>query len=495
LSRARAVLWLLAMIPIACGASSAQTAPATAAATQDGGYWRHEGQTLHDDFDDNDGVKGIYNQCAMIKADWAQATFGDKLGDFVSCAGSVQGNAFMFDFGQAPPDNQIGLGLALADGDPIKYEDAKRRPRDLDIPWKIAGDISTNASWTAYGMLGLHLEAVITSPSLPRHVDYPFFYIFAGSQKAQTLAYFGEGLETLASAQTNYSLQRTTVMGRAEIPVTVHSGLRQTYFFGFEFGGRWYSIANGPAPGISTVNNGAAPWLFTATVYFDQSLVVKARNQQTTGTGNSITDYQTGVYLHHTDAFEAKFTNRIAESAPQYSYRQFWLDEVHDTVIRCHLPGPQGLSPCFTLQLEGSMTESVANAGKTIPFFLQPTVGGSDIENNLSLPSYTNYRFRAPSVEYANASFFVPAGSSWIKYIEKIPFLTFMMRADTGKAALRRDDLAIVHMRHSLSAGIALSVGNVAAINLFYSFAGAEGGQFQKLINPQLLGKGIADYW
>jgi hypothetical protein len=494
MNRAGARLWLLAMVAMVCPASQPQTASAPAAATQ-GDYWRHEGQVLRDDFDDRDGQKGIYNQCAAVKADWANATFGGKLSALGSCATSVQGNAFMFDFGQAPPNNQIGLGLALTDEDPVGFKDANGRQRDLDTTWKIAGDISTNASWTTYGTLELHLEAIRPPLAPSRHVDNPFFHLFAGSQKAHTLAYFGEGQATPASGQTNYSLQRTAVMGRAELPVTVYSGLKQTYFFGLEAGWRWYSIADGPAPGISTVNSGPVPGLFAAPAYFDQSLVIEARNQPTTGTGNVPTDYQTSVYLHHTDTFEAKLTNRIAESAPQYSYRQFWFDEQHNILIRCQLVGPSGLSTCFTLALEGSVTESVANAGKTIPFFLQPTVGGSDIDNNLSLPSYANYRFRAPDVEYADATFLVPAASTQVKYIEKIPFLQFMVRADTGKAALRRDNLGINHMRHSFSAGIAIAVGNVYDIELFYSWAGPEGSQFQKLINPQLLGKGIADYW
>lgn len=298
-------------------------------------------------------------------------------------------------------------------------------------------------------------------------------------------------------------------MGRVELPVTVYSGLKQTYTFGLEIGGRWYGLADGPAPGISTVNMGSMPGLFASPAYLDQSLVMKIANMGTVGTGNMPTAYMTGPYLRHTDTFEAKLTNRDAVSAPQYSYRQFWFDEQHEMTVRCRLlpetsagrsqPSdtrfPLPLSSCFTLTFEASITETLADAGKAVPFFLQPTVGGSDIGNNLSLPSYANYRFRAPDVEYANASFFVPAGSIPIKYIQKIPFLTFVVRADTGKAALRRDDLNIDHMRHSFSAGVSLAVGNVAAISLFYSWAGSEGGQFQKLINPQLLGKGIADYW
>jgi hypothetical protein len=128
MSRGGEWLWLPVMGALLSVTIHAQEAP-PAAATGDG-YWRHEGETLHRDF------KNIDTTCATVKTDWTTTTFADKLRNIISCTGSVQGNSLVFDFGQAPANNQIGLGLALTDGDPLKFKDAKGRLRDLDVIWK-----------------------------------------------------------------------------------------------------------------------------------------------------------------------------------------------------------------------------------------------------------------------------------------------------------------------------------------------------------------------
>jgi len=52
-----------------------------------------------------------------------------------------------------------------------------------------------------------------------------------------------------------------------------------------------------------------------------------------------------------------------------------------------------------TAKLEGSITlraflsESFADRGSNVPFYLSPTIGGSDINNTPMLASYPDYRF------------------------------------------------------------------------------------------------------
>jgi len=43
------------------------------------------------------------------------------------------------------------------------------------------------------------------------------------------------------------------------------------------------------------------------------------------------------------------------------------------------------------------ISESIASAGSVVPFYFQPTLGGSDVNGNTWLPSYNDYRFRAPN--------------------------------------------------------------------------------------------------
>jgi len=65
----------------------------------------------------------------------------------------------------------------------------------------------------------------------------------------------------------------------------------------------------------------------------------------------------------------------------------------------------------ITRNLEGSfgirflITQSFVPAGNFVPFYFQPTLGGSDINGTPSLASYQDYRFRAPNNILARASF------------------------------------------------------------------------------------------
>jgi len=57
-----------------------------------------------------------------------------------------------------------------------------------------------------------------------------------------------------------------------------------------------------------------------------------------------------------------------------------------------------------SINLNGSIgvrllvSESITSATSAVPFYFQPTLGGQDIDSNLSLGSYRDYRFRAPNI-------------------------------------------------------------------------------------------------
>ena len=69
---------------------------------------------------------------------------------------------------------------------------------------------------------------------------------------------------------------------------------------------------------------------------------------------------------------------------------------------------------------------SIASAGSVVPFYLQPTLGGSDINGNPWLSSYSDYRFRAPNALLLREAF---EHSIWGP-------IGFVFSADQGKVAL-----------------------------------------------------------
>ena len=118
-----------------------------------------------------------------------------------------------------------------------------------------------------------------------------------------------------------------------------------------------------------------------------------------------------------------------------------------------------------TLSLTGRLKESVATGGNQVPFYLQPTFGGTDIENIDVLRSYRDYRFRAPHLLAFQA-----------EYTRAIRDpLGVLLFYDVGKVAAARGDLDFTHMKHSFGAGFTLRVGNLPWFKLYYAWAGPEG--------------------
>jgi len=84
------------------------------------------------------------------------------------------------------------------------------------------------------------------------------------------------------------------------------------------------------------------------------------------------------------------------------------------------------------------LSESINSATSVVPFYFQQTLGGQDINSAMALPSYQDYRYRAPNLLLLQESF---EHSIWG------PFgLKFM--ADQGGVALTRGDLGFSHLRH-----------------------------------------------
>jgi hypothetical protein len=114
----------------------------------------------------------------------------------------------------------------------------------------------------------------------------------------------------------------------------------------------------------------------------------------------------------------------------------------------------------------------------SVPFYFQPTLGGSDIDNNPALASYADYRFRAPNLLLARGSF---EHSIWG------PFgLSFMV--DEGKVAPTHGHIAFSHLLHSYSAGLTLRAGGFPMVYLMYAWGGHEGTHTIVNVNTSLLG-------
>src|SRR5258706_9621377 len=103
------------------------------------------------------------------------------------------------------------------------------------------------------------------------------------------------------------------------------------------------------------------------------------------------------AHLHHADPFE--FDWRIGYNfyhdtdTGHYSFRRFRADLKHN--IYPERPGGQPKRDSV-FSVRGYLSVSDTRAANAVPFYLQETLGGSDIYGVAALRGFRDYRFRAP---------------------------------------------------------------------------------------------------
>jgi len=117
------------------------------------------------------------------------------------------------------------------------------------------------------------------------------------------------------------------------------------------------------------------------------------------------------------------------------------------------------------LTVEANLVISEPRSGNAVPFYLQPTLGGGDINNENWLRSYTNYRFRAPNT--------VAYGASWEgRLIDPLGYSVF---GQWGKVGQDVGDLDFDNMKYSVGVGLTLRLGGKAVVEFSFAWGGSEG--------------------
>jgi hypothetical protein len=117
------------------------------------------------------------------------------------------------------------------------------------------------------------------------------------------------------------------------------------------------------------------------------------------------------------------------------------------------------------LYLRSHIATSQTGSTSTVPFYLQPTVGGSDIDSRPSLRGFPDYRFRDRDAMFVQTDYSVPI---------KDPF-GLLIFYDAGTVGPTFSSLSFAHLRQDAGLEATLSLqGNVVAQG--YLAFGAGGG-------------------
>ncbi len=402
--------------------------------------------------------------------------------------------------GSIAPQNGFGFGPAF-----VTHYTPNENWR---LSWNFDAIASTNASWRAGGYMKIiHTppEKIIVvkpaatnpgaKPAKPKLAVHPYtvFNIYAQSISLNKLYFFGLGNDSLPEDRSVFGMRQTIVGANVIKPVTEWSAIRglNLALLG-EINGRFVTLRGNhgeSSPSIEQLYTEAtAPGLATQPSFVQLGEGIRLKP-------TLFNDYLQLNYL-------ASFQQFFAPSASRYSFRRWTVDLNHTIPLysQTQSSGPKdtngpdecaqamGAEKCPSISRNRNGTvgfrllvsESMASASSVVPFYFQPTMGGSNINGVSTLSSYPDYRFRGPNVLLLRESF---EHSIWGP-------LGFSFMADQGKVALTRGDVGFDHLKHSFATGITLRAGGFPEVFLLYAWGGKEGQHTTFNLNSSLLGGG-----
>lgn len=432
--------------------------------------------------------------------------------------------------GSIAPQNGFGFGLAFV---------AHKTPNDN---WRLSWDLDAvgarSGAWRAGGYMKIiHIPTtkfVTVYPGgegaskkkkskEPKIHPYTVFNIYAQNISLPKLPFFGLGLLSLQTGRSFFGMQQAIVGGNVMKPVTKWSLFEKlnVSLLG-EVHGRFVDVLGNHTQSSPSIEQ----------LYTEPSAPGLARQPGFVQLGEGVR--LTPATDHFRLNYLANFQQFFASSDSRYSFRRWTLDLDHEYLIygksqltrpkdakeldpktketdKCTLDpendcpsvsesarpslinGPDECASApdekcpsipYSRNREGTigfrflMSESIASAGSTVPFYFQPTLGGSDINGNPALSSYADYRFRGPNLLLLRESF---EHSLWGP-------LGFTFMADQGKVALTRSDTDFQNLKHSFATGITLRAGGIPQVFLLFAWGGNEGHHTIGTVNTSLLG-------
>lgn len=460
------------------------------------------------------------NLIANFKRDLAQerVNMGScKKGNLAGISGCAEtlftGTPFHLAVGSLSPQNGVGFGVAAAEvyhptycANWIDFTKSPATGTRNACHWSLNFDIgaqaTTNESWRA----GFYFNAVHFSTRSPRvhHPGEPAparpvrtftgpsttFRFYTESNSLNRIYHYGLGSNSTPTARSDFGLTENVTGISLILPVRAWWVDRAGMSLIGELNGRFLSPRGSygdTSPSIEKIYNGlTAPGLNVNSNYFQAGEGIRFNPDLP-------------VKQLHLD-YLALFQQFVSGVNSNYSFRRFNADLNHKLVLysknvgrpvppRPPIPREPTVPPISaTRDVTGSIVarlfiqESISNEGHVIPFFLQPTIGGSDLNGQAILSSYPDYRFRGPNLLLVHGAYEQSLG--------KVPVGLFV-GVDEAKIAMSRGDIAFNHLRHSYSAGFTIHAGGLPAVYVLFCWGGNEGHHVIANINTSLLGSSV----
>jgi len=126
-------------------------------------------------------------------------------------------------------------------------------------------------------------------------------------------------------------------------------------------------------------------------------------------------------------------------------------------------------------------TDASAGAGSVVPFYLQETLGGSDIDNVPTLRGFADYRFRAPALFSIQTQYErrllpdTPPGAQTSTLRRAVGAIGVLAFFDAGEVAAKAGNLNFGNVRQSFGFGLSLWAGNKVWFRTYIGLGSGEG--------------------
>lgn len=407
----------------------------------------------------------------------------------------VSSYPFHLALGSLAPGNGFAFGLAVSE---------RYTPNESwRITWSGDAARSMSGSYRFGGYMKLihtpDLGIVVTrpgeTPPAPRRLKLDTWVVDAFVQRTslKSINYFGEGPDTTEDGRASFGERQTIAGASIILPLSGRSwigALRPALVGGIS--ARTVDIRPGQpdeGPPIETLYSDAtAPGLERQDVFVE--LREGLRLRPSLPNGRLQLNYLATLQQFRTSAASRSSFNRwtigleheipiyrgVISSGPPQDFNG--PNECSSSVDSLDCPPLQrSRNRTGSIGLRLLMSASSGGSGNRVPFYFQPTLGGSDLNGDRLLASFADYRFRAPSVlalrETIEHSLWGPIG--------------VFAAAEQGKVGERVGDLGFDDMLTSATLGLTFRAGAFPVVNLSFSW-GPEGHHVIGNLSTTLLG-------
>jgi hypothetical protein len=411
-------------------------------------------------------------------------------------------------FSSLPPPNGLPVGIVF-EKDTHYLASPFRTPPDpqpsvsttgpkglTDVRLALVG--STNASWYATGSLvwlpplaysrdtGNGDECQRLGPFCAKAVMAINLYVSHRSLK--TLYFYGIGPSAPA---TRYMFQETETYGGANARLPIRNWLRiegqvENRRPSLPASSDAFAVVNNftntTAPGISSPPDFMH---YSATVQMDEKLIAEEpfpKESPTTQSDDQFVMKPRVVYHFQNNVGYHWYTDL---DTGRYSFQQFAFDGSESVQLgsvmgvgpsaktpalgigKLFCPKPEDRAVCDfgTLELKSLVLASRTAGSNVVPFFYQPTLGGSDIESRQTLRGLDDYRFRGPDLALLQ-----------VEYSRTVRDpLGGMIFYDGGAVGSIFGDLSIGHFKHDVGVGLTISLQKRLVFDAFVATGGGRG--------------------